>query len=557
MAEGSGRVFGIDLGTTYSVVAYVDATGRPVVCRNGVGAEATPSVVFFENATNIIVGETAKRSAMVQADRVIELIKRQMGRAERYEFDGVEYTPESISALILKQLTQDAAAYTQGPVQQVVITVPAYFGMQERQATKQAGEIAGLDVLGIVPEPVAAAVHYELTSAADGRTVLVYDLGGGTFDTSVIRVADNEITVVCTDGDSSLGGADWDARLRRYLLDQFRAEAHPAESPEDDEEFLQELTNLAEEVKKHLTVQMKRPVPLRFAGAAARIDVERSKFEEITTDLLDRTIEIVRRTLATLGEKLPGATVDEVLLVGGSTRMPAVRARLAKEFGWDPKLHDPDLAVAKGAAVYALGRIVHREIEQAAAADDSENDVAARSVEIINEVADRTSIPRAALTTLVAKKTNTVLPKAFGIKLVDSSDPDWRTKPPRFRVEHLVHANELLPTGDKYLRAETVDEGQTSVEVELYEQAGIVASERIEDNKPVSQGSGVIAGIPPLPAQSPIDIRMSVDEEGLLQMHATEPVSGRQLDIQVSVSVLSDAEVVEAAKMVAGLTVSG
>ncbi len=557
MADEVGKVFGIDLGTTYSVVAYVDETGRPTVCRNGVGAETTPSAVFFENATNIIVGETAKRSAMVQADRVVELIKRQMGREERYEFDGVEYTPESISALILKQLAQDATSYTGSAVEQVVITVPAYFGMQERKATKQAGEIAGLDVLGIVPEPVAAAVHYELMSAADGKTVLVYDLGGGTFDTSVIRVENSEITVVCTDGDSSLGGADWDARLRTYLLERFIEMASPEESLADDEEFLQELTNIAEDVKKHLTLQEKRPVPLRFAGASARIDVERGKFEELTGDLLDRTIEIVRRTLDTLEQKSPGATVDEVLLVGGSTRMPAVRARLAKEFGWDPKLHDPDLAVAKGAAVYALGRIVHREIEQAVDADDSADEAAAKSAEIINHIADRTSISETALTNLAAKKTHAVLPKAFGVRLVDSRDPDWRSKPRRYFVQHLVQANDQLPTGDKYLTAETVDDGQTGVQIELYEQAGTVAGEEIEDNKPVNQGSGLIAGIPALPAGSPIEIRLSVDDEGLLQLQATEPTSAKSLDIQVSVSVLSDAEVAEATEVVAGLTVSG
>jgi len=557
MTDGAGRVFGIDLGTTYSVVAYVDETGRPTVCRNSVGAETTPSVVFFENPTNIIVGETAKRSAMVQADRVVDLIKRQMGREEGYEFDGNDYTPESISALILKQLAQDAAVYTNSDVQQVVITVPAYFGMQERKATKQAGEIAGLDVLSIVSEPVAAAVHYELMNTADGKTVLVYDLGGGTFDTSVIRVDDNEITVVCTDGDSSLGGADWDARLRTHLLERFVEEASPGEPPEDDEEFLQELANTAEEVKKQLTLQEKRPIPLRFAGASARIDIERDKFEALTGDLLDRTIEIVRRTLATLEQKSPGATVDEVLLVGGATRMPAVKARLAKEFGWDPKLHDPDLAVAKGAAVYALGRVVHREIEQAVQAEDSANDAAAKSVEIINYVAGQTSIPEAALTKLVAKKTHAVLPKAFGVKLVDSRDPDWRNKPRQFRVEHLVQANDQLPTGDKHLRAHTVDDGQTGVEIELYEQAGTTAGEEIGDNKPVNQGRGLITGIPALPAESPIDIRISVDDEGLLQLRATDPSSAKSLDIQVSVGVLSDAEVAEATEVVAGLTVSG
>jgi molecular chaperone DnaK len=181
MSDNNLRVFGIDLGTTYSAIAYVDEAGQPAVCRNFGNLETTPSVVFFENESNVVVGSVAKNSAINYPDRVVSLVKRQMGTETN--FDGVNHTPESISAFILKQLAQDAAEHTNGEVSKVVITVPAYFGMLERNATKNAGKIAGLDVLGIVPEPVAAALHYEATTEAENKTILVYDLGGGTFDT--------------------------------------------------------------------------------------------------------------------------------------------------------------------------------------------------------------------------------------------------------------------------------------------------------------------------------------------------------------------------------------
>ncbi|MCA1675845.1 MAG: Hsp70 family protein, partial [Actinobacteria bacterium] len=359
MSDNNLRVFGIDLGTTYSAVAYVNEAGQPAVCRNFDSLETTPSVVYFENEANVVVGSVAKNSAITYPDRVVSLIKRKMGSEATFEFDGTTYTPESISALILKQLAADAAEHTNGGVSKVVITVPAYFGMLERDATKNAGKIAGLDVIGIVPEPVAAALHYEATTDAENKTILVYDLGGGTFDTTVIRVAKDEIVVVCTDGDDNLGGADWDARLKDLLLTKFREHVPPEVDIEEDAEFLQSVAIVAEDTKKQLSKVESRPVPLRGAGTAARVDVSRAEFEAVTDDLLDKTLEIVQRTLDTLEQKAPGTTVDEVLLVGGSTKMPAVAQRLRAKFGWEPKLHDPELAVAKGAALYALGRVVH------------------------------------------------------------------------------------------------------------------------------------------------------------------------------------------------------
>jgi molecular chaperone DnaK len=556
MSDNNLRVFGIDLGTTYSAVAYVNEAGQPSVCRNVDSLETTPSVVFFENKSNVVVGSVAKNSGITYPDRVVSLIKRQMGTEATFEFDGVNHTPESISALILKQLARDAAEHTNGEVSKVVITVPAYFGMLERAATKSAGKIAGLDVIGIVPEPVAAALHYEATTEADNKTILVYDLGGGTFDTTVIRVAKDEIVVVCTDGDDHLGGADWDARLRDLLLAKFRDQVSPGTDIEDDDEFMQSVAIVAEDTKKQLSKVESRPVPLRGAGAAARVDVSRAEFEAVTDDLLDKTIEIVKRTLVTLEEKSPGATIDDVLLVGGSTKMPAVARRLRADFGWEPKLHDPDLAVAKGAALYALGRVVHRELETARQQADSEPDAQSRMDEAVDAVAAETGISTTILESLAAKETRNVLPKAFGVKLVDTTDPDWSSKPTQFYIEHLVHANDTLPTGVRGLEASTVADGQREIQIELYEQSGVVAGPDLTENKALNEGRGSITGLPALPAGSPVDIQLEVDKEGLLKLNATERSTGKDLEVKVRVSVLSAEQIDEATKIVSGITVS-
>ena len=550
-ANGAGRVFGIDLGTTYSAIAYIDETGRPTVCRNDTNAEITPSVVQFETPTNVVVGESAKQSAFIDADSVVSLIKRQMGEDREYEFHGEVHTPESISALILRRLATDAAHYTNGPVERAVITVPAYFGARQKEATSKAGLIAGLDVVGILPEPVAAAVHYDLARGGVDKTVLVYDLGGGTFDTTVIRVGASEITVVCTDGDTNLGGADWDARLRDHLLERFVAEASPAESPDDDAEFLQEVANKAEEVKKQLSLQESRPVQLRFAGAAARIEVTRAEFEMMTVDLLDRTIEIVRRMLDTLQERSPGATIDEVLLVGGSTRMPMVAARLAKEFGWDPRLHDPELAVAKGAAIFALSRVVYTMQQEAKESAGSDAEAERAAAKVVTEVAHQYGMSELMVKQLSDKKTQSVLPKAFGVKLQDFDNPD------RHYIRHLAFANDPLPTGDRTLAVQAVHHTQSVVLIELYEQAGTVVSEELSANNPLTNGSGRITGIPPQPfgKLAKVNIVMSIDGDGLLQLRATERSTGNDLIIKVTVG-LSTEQLGQAIDAVSKISVS-
>ncbi|GAA1635903.1 Hsp70 family protein [Actinoplanes couchii] len=543
---------GIDLGTTYSVVTYIDETGRPSVIRNVItNTETTPSVVYFEEESGeVIVGEAARNVARVYPHRVVERVKRSMGSEVQWDFDGHSHSAEAISALILKRLAEDARDYIGREVKQVVITVPAYFGMLERDATRNAGRIAGLDVIGIVPEPVAAALQYEMHRGDQPRTVLVYDLGGGTFDTTVIRISADLIEVLCTDGDQELGGVDWDRRLADHLLTEFIARAEPDGDPAGDEQFLSELQQTAEELKRHLSQATTRKVPIRFGGSVANVEVSRETFEDITRDYLDRTIEYTERTLGKLAAKLtiddPAAAIDEVLLVGGSSKMPAVRARLTARWpGWQPKLHDPDLAVAKGAARYAFSRSLW-DWERSGAAAPTPEEQNAR----ITHLAQRSGVDEDALREMAAKKIVNVLPKSFGVMLTDPT-----VTPYRHYVEHLVHADEALPSGERVLNARTIEDGQTSVSIEIYEQAGATESPDLDANKAVDHGSGEIGGLPPLKAGSPVDITMVVDDEGLLRLHAVEPSTGKELDIEVRVSILSEAQVNEAKEVVAGITV--
>jgi molecular chaperone DnaK (HSP70) len=551
--------FGIDLGTTYSAIAYIDENGRAAVVRSHYTNEETmPSVVYFESASNVIVGRTAKDVARLYPEKVVGLVKRKMGRDSEWNFDGTTYTAESISAFILKQLAQDAEAYSGQKVEKVVVTVPAYFGMLERDATKNAGRLAGLDVISIVPEPVAAAMHYDVVADADGKMVLIYDLGGGTFDTTVIRIASDAIDVLCTDGDQELGGTDWDAYLIEHLLTEFEAQASPTEDPREDEHFMQDLAMIAEEAKRQLSQVTSRTVPLRFGGASAMVTVERETFEQGTSHLLERTIEYTRRTLRSLAEKVPGATkdsIDRVLLVGGSSKMPAVARRLNEEFGWDAQLHEPDLSVAKGAARFALGQALWNW----GGADDAPIDAdaaAARLEEGISAVSARTGVADTALRAMAQKRVTTVLPKAFGVRLVDTDQPGWRNDPDAASyIEHLVHANDTLPAGPVVFEAATVEDGQTAVTIDLYEQAGSQEARDLAANKPVDQASGEISGLPPLPADSPIELTMQVDREGLLCLTGREPSTDRELIIEVRVSMLSDEAFAAQKKAVSALTV--
>lgn len=348
------KVIGIDLGTTNSCVAVMEG-GEAVVIPNPEGARTTPSVVGFKKDGERIVGETAKRQAITNPDRTINSIKRHMGSNHKETIDSKDYTPQEISAIILQKLKSDAEAYLGQPVTQAVITVPAYFNDSQRQATKDAGKIAGLEVLRIVNEPTAAALAYGMEKAED-HTILVYDLGGGTFDVSILELGDGFFEVKATSGDNNLGGDDFDQAIIDYLVAEFKKDQGIDLSK--DKAAVQRLKDAAEKAKKELSGVLTTTISLPFITVLdgvpqhLELNLTRAKFEELTEDLVERTMGPTRRALSDAG--LTPADLDKVVLVGGSTRIPAVQEAIKKVTGKEPhKGVNPDEVVALGAAVQA------------------------------------------------------------------------------------------------------------------------------------------------------------------------------------------------------------
>lgn len=532
--------FGIDLGTTNSCIAYIDESGRPVIVRNALGEPTTPSVVYFEGPDKVIVGQAAKDVAVFAPHLVAQLIKREMGQRDRvFTYHKRAYTPEMISAFILRDLARSAADATHQVVRDVVITVPAYFGVAEREATRRAGEIAELNVLDVLPEPVAAALSYQDQQAAEqSADVLVFDLGGGTFDTTVIRMAGREVSVVCTDGDHRLGGADWDERIRAHLLKEFTSR-NPGLDPRADESFMQELTTLAEAMKQDLSSRFTRRQNLRFGGAVAPVELSREQLEEMTADLLERALTISRRTIDEASRK--GSTdLGEVVLVGGMTRMPVVATRLKQEFGLAIRRHEPDLAVARGAARYGL----ITQARRTAGLSGGTGQAAER-------VADTLGISTDQAKEMISQRVTTVVPRGFGLKVIDQNDPNYPSNPAkaRYYIVHLLPANTSLPATVGPVQVATGVDNQPLAEIEVWEQKGTVESEELADNSFV--GRGRLRSLVGLPAGSPIEITFTMNETGLLTVQATEPSSGREVRFDLKIGGMDQAAVDEARATVA------
>ncbi|GAB3680139.1 Hsp70 family protein [Actinocorallia lasiicapitis] len=511
---------GIDLGTVNSCIAHVDDSGRPVVIPNRVGEKTTPSVVYFESATHQVVGKEAKNSAVLAPGQVAELVKREMGRkGPPRVYHGREYRPEEISAIVLRKLAEFAGEKLGGPVRDVVITVPAYFGVAERDATRKAGEIAGLTVLDVLAEPVAAALSYQAEHPGLGeKTLLVFDLGGGTFDTSVIRMTDGAADVVCTKGHLELGGVDWDRRLAAYLLGEFQR-VHPRLDPSADEEFMQDLAERVEQLKHHLSEVLSRQVPLRWRGEVARVEVTRAKLEELTADLLEQTFQITEQTLAEAAAK--GVVgIDEIILVGGMTRMPAVEAGLQRVFDRPIRRHDPDLAVARGAALHALARSGTAQ-----------------------EIADRLDITAEEADAMIGRRVSTVVPRGFGVKVVDERDPLFATDPARARqfVVHLLPAGTSLPADTGPVMLATVIDNQPLIEVDVWEAKPGTDSPELADNARI--GSGMLRLAPRTPARTPVHVTFELSETGLLAVSAADSRGGGALRFELRIGGMDQADV--------------
>lgn len=521
------HTIGIDLGTTYSAVATVTPAGVVEVLQNEEGELLTASTVYFASSGDVQVGRAAKERSSLEPDRVVSAIKRQMGRDRVLTFEGCDYRPEAISAIILRWVAQSAAEELGIGVEELaaVITVPAYFGVAEREATAAASNIAGLTCIDLVAEPVAAALSYAMSSDETG-VVLVYDLGGGTFDATVLRLSAAGPVVVAVDGSNELGGLNFDERLHDLLVERYVAATSDADA-RDDEGFLLQIEQKAEGLKKTLSRAESGSVLVERGRTNARISLSREEFEASTVDLLAESISVVDRVIASAA-RLGTGRPDRVVLVGGSTRMPMVKQRLADHLGVPVRVSEPDLAVAKGAAIHAQALLNQRD-----------------------------SPPQAALGTAggsahrlaTSQPVRSVVARALGIKLIDSHDSTGS----RTFVSHIIPANTPLPVNGARARFATVMTGQERTRIELMEQSGAVASPELAHNRRVLDGE--LSGLPErLPAGSPIDITLLVGMDGRIRCVAVEPSSGRELVLESYMDGVSDdAELNEQKAVVTGL----
>lgn len=539
MSDQKNTIVGIDLGTTYSCIAAIDELGNPVIGKNRNGDSTTPSVVHFvigRDTKDCEVGQVAKDSAITEPDRTAQLFKPLMGKpgVVAATIDGIGISPQEASAYVLKKITDDYRERYGREIAGAVITVPAHFGQPEREATCEAGEMAGLNVLGIVQEPVAAAVYYGVCETKEDGGFLVYDLGGGTFDVTAVEVvhADDRdiVDVVCAEGDHELGGRLWDDRIVAYLEDEYIERKGPCTfSPYSR----QALRIAAEEAKQRLSETEETPVNLMLDAGPARIMLSRETFDELTSDLLANTINLTRKALE--AARADGCDIGSILLVGGSTWMPQVKEALGKNFpDLDLKRTDPDEAVAKGAAICAAKHMIDR------LGTRRERGKHAMTVEGIdlNDMSTR------------ALDLGFVTSKSYGVKATYRDGVE--------RISNLILKNCRIDkemgvvSQDKTFKTLKAYPYQSSVELEVYESDEESASAALSDGRLVVAQTFDLAPLA-LPERSPIVITFTLNEEGLLSVRATEPASGREIDFERKVLGLSPQEVAQAKARVTGI----
>ena len=536
-------IFGIDLGTTYSCLAYVDETGRATVVNNQEGTNTTPSVVNFASPTQVVVGQIAKENAVIDPQNTVSLVKTLMGNSNfAINYNGEDKSPEEVSAYILRKLAEDASKLLDTEVKDVVITCPAYFGTAERQATKNAGIIAGLNVIEIISEPTAAALYYGCAKEQEEKTILVYDLGGGTFDVTIMRISAGKIEVICSDGNHQLGGKDWDTEIMNYLATQFCEET--GFDGDFDEYAQQDLRLKAEKAKQQLSSREEVPVMLDAAGLRARISLSRTTFDEITQSLLNESIEKTDAAIAVAKEK--GYTVDEILLVGGSTRMPQVTKALVAKYGIEPKILEPDEAVAKGAAIYALGAYEGKVDEWKEKVATGQVDVSDEEVkEEMEKYAEEASVSSATIPGLMGQKMSEVVTvattKSYAIQVLVQGQE---------KCCNMIIKNEKMENGFVSVTKQfgTAAENQQTAELIVYESD--FDTEYFEVDSDFVLGTATLELPGNLPAGAPIQVTFTLNNEGILEVTGRDMTTNREIHatMQATAGTTMSKEDVQAAK---------
>lgn len=513
-------VFGIDLGTTYSCIAYVDETGRATVVNNSEGTNTTPSVVNFASPSQVVVGQVAKENAVIDPDNTISLVKTLMGKTDfAISYNGEDKSPEEVSAYILRKVAEDAAKMLDTEVRDVVITCPAYFGTAERTATKNAGIIAGLNVLEVISEPTAAALYYGCAREQEEKTILVFDLGGGTFDVTIMNISSEKIEVICSDGNHELGGKDWDEAVMRYLAEEFISQT--GFDGEFDEYAQQDMRLKAEKAKQQLTSRDQVPVMLDAAGLRARINLTREKFDEITSALLGEAIEKTESAIDVAKEK--GYNIDEILLVGGSTRMPQVTKAIVDRFGMEPKILDPDEAVAKGAAIHAVNVYVNNQksLEPGDVGETTVNVGGATKEINADDYKEELAVQPEMMS--IGGKTRKVVvatTKSFAIEVLINGESKCR---------NMIIKNEPMPDSSISVTKEfgTNVANQESAELVVYESDFM--EETFDVDKDFVLGTATLELPGNLPAGSPIQVTFTLSTEGILEVSGVDKTTGREV----------------------------
>ncbi|MDR0309315.1 MAG: Hsp70 family protein [Candidatus Methanoplasma sp.] len=484
-------MIGIDLGTTYSCLAYIDEEGDPVVEKNFEQEDTTPSVILFNENGEIIVGSPAKDMAiMYPLERVVTAIKRQIGTDYEVDIDGDKYTPITLSAAILRKMINDFNDNHGVDVRKAVITCPAYFGQTERDATKTAGKVAGLDDVTIINEPTAAAISFGFGAGGGKKRVMVYDLGGGTFDVTILDIEGSSFTAVATDGERLLGGKDWDQALIKIIKQKVCEENDIEESElDDDDDVKQSLILDSETIKKRLSSAESTKGTLTVGGKKAVYTITRAEFEAATAPLMQTTLDIIERALASKNFSI--SDIDDVVLVGGSSRMPQVKNRITAKYpDANVRVFDPDQSIAKGAAIFAGAH-------NWAGAEDF---VAAAA-------AGEEYVPKEGEITV-----HNVLSKSFGIKAMYDDG--------REMISNIIFRNEKLPivsTKTYY----PIDDGQSSIKVEIYENS----ASNNDDGKRIELIDGYSVGefemdLPEgVTRSTPITVKFVATDEGILVSH--------------------------------------